>query len=146
MLWNLSAVHRYILQLETSNTRLTVNILGSLQQTKGCNLTICLFLKVLRTRHGRYVWLTRNTRCCMHSVAQLKWAYFLLHLFSFVTILHFLEMYPQSVLLKLVFLKKLSFKNVKHNEKWKSQKRRLFTATPLGFPHVSGSPCRLSMR
>lgn len=53
----------------------------------------------------------------MHSVAQLKWAYFLLHLFSFVTILHFLEMYPQSVLLKLVFLKKLSFKNVKHNEK-----------------------------
>lgn len=94
--------------------------------------------------HGHFTWLPENERPCTHTAApHAPHGPVLLPLFLCVTALHFLEIYPQSVLQKLVFLKKLSFKNVKHNEKWKSQKRRLFTATPLGFPHVSGSPRRL---
>lgn len=81
--------------------------------------------------------------CAHHGLPQM--GSFPLRLFPFVTALRFLEIYPQSVLLKPAFLKKLSFKNVKHTEKWKSQKTRLFTATPLGFPRVSGSPCRLDV-
>ena len=106
---------------------------------------ICLFFKVLRKMHGHFIWLTEDKRPCTYTISHLKQARFLLFLFCLVTVLHCLEIYLQSVFLKLVFLKKLSFKNVRHNEKWKSQKRWLFTAPPLGFPHVSGSPCWLSL-
>lgn len=135
-----------VLSLETSDARLTAHITDVSKQTEGeWDLIICLFLQVLRTMHRPFIWLTENERPCVYTTAYLKWTRFLLHLFPFVTVLHFLEIYPQSVLLKPAFLKKLSFKNVKHIEKWKSQKRRLFTATPLGFPHLSGSPCWLAV-
>lgn len=146
VLWNFSSVHTCILELETSNTRPTAHTDVWKQTKDKCDLIICLFPKVLRTIHWHFIWLTEKIRHWIYAISHLKWAcFFLLYLFSFVIALHFLEIYPQSILLKVVFLKKLSFKNVKHNEKWKSQKRKLFTATPLGFPHVSGSPCRLSM-
>lgn len=59
----------------------------------------------------------RKRKACVYTTSHREQARFLLNLFSFVIALHFLEIYPQSVLLKPVFLKKLSFKNVKHNEK-----------------------------